>query len=218
MKRILILLGILLPIITIMPLALMAQAAPSPMPPLVILIGPPLAGKTTYVQSMAKTYAMPAISIEDLIKDNAAELDKVRPEGTTMAEMRYDPSISRYFQQRVKTMDLSHGLLVDGYPATVLQGQDLAKLIPDLKLLPLVLQLDVPDDVVRERARKSGRESDSPAIIEQRLKDYHREFDFASAFFPRAKIVQINANQPEDKVWSDIETALQDAGISPLAK
>jgi adenylate kinase len=191
-----------------------AQNPPAPKP-LVILIGPPLSGKTSYVGSLAKTYGMPAISIEDLITDNAAELDKLRPQGTTLAEMRYDPAISRYFQTRVKSVDLSHGLVVDGYPATVLQGQDLAKMIPNLGLQPLVLQLDVPDDVVRSRAKKTGRESDSPAVIEQRLKDYHREFDFASAFFPNARIVKIDGNQSEDKVWQSIQTALHEAGIQP---
>ena len=189
-----------------------AQNAPRP---LIILIGPPLSGKTTFVSSLAKSYGMPSISIEDLISDNAAELDKLRPQGTTMAEMRYDPAISRFFQARVKTIDLSHGLAVDGYPATVLQGQDLAKMIPGLGLQPLVLQLEVPDDVVRARAKKSGRESDSPAIIEQRLKDYHREFDFASSFFPNAKIVKVDANQPEDKTWAAIQNALTQAGIQP---
>jgi len=195
--------------------ALGQTPAPSPSHPLVILIGPPLSGKTTFITSMSKTYGMPAISIEDLITDNAAELDKLRPQGTSLAEMRYDPAMSRFFQSRVKTTDLSHGLLLDGYPATVLQGQDLAKMIPDLKLLPFVLQLEVPDDVVRARAKKSGRESDSPAIIEQRLKDYHREFDFASSFFPNAKIVKIDANQPEAKTWQAIQTALDQAGIKP---
>jgi len=203
-------------VVTLLPLALTALAqSPAQPKPLVILIGPPLSGKSTFVQSMSKTYGIPGISIEDLIKDNAAELDKLRPQGTSMAEMRYDPAISRYFQGRVKTMDLSHGLLLDGYPATVLQGQDLAKIIPDLKLLPLVLQLEVPDDVVRARAKKSGQESDSPAIIEQRLKDYHREFDFASSFFPNAKIVKVDANQSEDKTWKAIQAALDQAGIKP---
>jgi adenylate kinase len=194
--------------------ALAAQSAP-PKHPLIILIGPPLSGKTMYADSMAKTYAMPVISIEDLIKDHAAELDQLRAPGVTLAEMRYDPAISRYFQERVKTTDLSHGLLLDGYPATVLQGQDLAKMIPGLGLQPLVLQLTVPDDVVRARAKKTGQESDSPAVIDQRLKDYHREFDFASAFFPNAKIVTIDGNQPEKKVWSAIEEALKNAGIEP---
>lgn len=192
-----------------------AQQLPPDAKPLIVLIGPPLSGKSTYVEFLAKTYGMPAISVEDLIADHASELDKLRPQGTTMAEMRYDPAISRYFLAKARQTDLQHGLVVDGYPATVLQGQDLAKMLPDLQLLPLVIQLDVPDDVVRDRAKKTGRESDRPAIVEQRLKDYHREFDFASAFFPRAKIVQINGNQAEPKVWAAMQKALEENGIQP---
>lgn len=204
---------------TLLILALPATVALSqsaaPKPPLIILIGPPLAGKTMYSDQLAKTYAMPVISIEDLIKDHTAELEQLRAPGVTLAEMRYDPAISRFFEERVKTTDLGHGLLLDGYPATVLQGQDLAKLIPSLGLQPLVLKLEVPDDVVRARAKKTGQESDSPAVIEQRLKDYHREFDFASAFFPNAKIVTIDGNQQENKVWSAIQQALKSDGIEP---
>ncbi len=58
----------------------------SPLPPLIILIGPPLSGKTTLVDSITKTYNVPNISIEDLIKDNAAELEHLRAQGTSMAE------------------------------------------------------------------------------------------------------------------------------------
>ncbi len=62
-----------------------AQTAP-PKHPLIILIGPPLSGKTMYADSMAKTYAMPVISIEYLIKDHAAELGaaliEAREQGT----------------------------------------------------------------------------------------------------------------------------------------
>lgn len=205
----------LLLVLTICGTVLSQTAAPKH--PLIILIGPPLSGKTMYADSMAKSYGMPVISIEDLIKDHATELDQLRAPGVTLAEMRYDPAISRYFQERIKTTDLSHGLLLDGYPATVLQGQDLAKVIPSLGLQPLVLKLEVPDDVVRARAKKTGQESNSPEVIEQRLKDYHREFDFVSAFFPNAKIVTIDGNQPEKKVWSAIEAALTGAGIEPAS-
>jgi adenylate kinase family enzyme len=90
----------------------------SPLPPLIILIGPPLSGKTTLVDSITKTYNVPNISVEDLIKDNAAELEHLRAQGMSMAEMRYDPAMSRYVRERLKTADLSHGIAFDGYPAT----------------------------------------------------------------------------------------------------
>ena len=33
--------------------------------------------------------------------------------------MRYDPAMSRYLRERLKTTDLSNGIILDGYPATL---------------------------------------------------------------------------------------------------
>ena len=201
---------------------LLAQtsAPPAPAssrPPLIILIGPPLSGKTTLVESISTTYGIPAISIEDLIKDNAAELEQLRGEGISMAEMRYDPAMSRYLRARLKTTDVSHGLALDGYPATLVQAEDLSKMT-DLDLQPIAFQLEVPDDVIRERAKKSGQMSNSPQILEQRIKDYHREMDAISLYFPNAKIVPVDGNQAEGDVWKAIRGGLEGAGIKPRTK
>ena len=117
----------------------------SPTRPLVILIGPPLSGKTTFVTAIQRDYGIPGISVEDLIKDHASELRKLHPEGTSLAEMRYDPAMSRYLRTRLDNMDLSHGAALDGFPATRMQAEDLAKMIADLRLNPIVLQLEIPD-------------------------------------------------------------------------
>jgi adenylate kinase len=194
-----------------------APPAPSG-PPLIILIGPPLSGKTTFVESITKTYGIPAISIEDLIKDNAVELEKLRGEGISMAEMRYDPAMSRYMNTRLRAADLTHGIALDGYPATLYQAQELAKIVPGLGLKPIAFQLDVPDDVVRARAKKSGQQSNQPEILEQRIKDYHREMDTISLYYPNAKIVVVDANKPEPEAWKEIQAGLNAAGIKPAAK
>jgi adenylate kinase len=195
-----------------------ATVQSSSAPPLIILIGPPLSGKTVFVDSITRTYGIPNISIEDLIHDNAAELERLRGEGMSMAEMRYDPAMSRYLRERLKTADLGHGIALDGYPATLVQAEDLAKMLADLKLKPIAFQFEVPDDVIRERAKKTGRQSDRPQILEQRIKDYHREMDAISLYFPTAKIVPVDGNKPEAEVWKAIEAGLDEAGIKPLQK
>jgi adenylate kinase len=202
---------------------LLAQTSTPPtqfgsLPPLIILIGPPLSGKTTFAESITRTYAIPTVSIEDLIKENAAELDKLRGEGISMAEMRYDPAMSRYLKIRLKTTDISHGLALDGYPATLVQAEDLAKMLADMNLKPIAFQLEVPDQVIRERAQKTGQENYRPQILEQRIKDYHREMDNISLYFPKAPIMRVDANQPEANVWKAIQAGLEGAGIRPSAK
>jgi adenylate kinase len=135
-----------------------------------------------------------------------------------MAEMRYDPAMSRYVRVRLKDADLSHGLALDGYPATLVQAEDLAKMITELNLKPIAFQLQVPDDVIRERAKKAGQGDYRHQVLEQRIKNYHREMDAISAYFPNARIVSVDGNKPEHDVWKVIQAELELAGIKPLAK
>ena len=69
-----------------------------------------------------------------------------------------------------------------------------------------------------DRAKTTGRESDRPQIIEQRIKDYHREMDAISLYFPNAKIVDLDGTLPEANVWKAIQTALDEAGLKSAAK
>ena len=188
-------------------------APANPSPPLIILIGPPLSGKTTFADAISRTYEIPSISIEDLIREHAAELQGLRGEGVSLAEMRYDPAMSRYMRERLKKTELSRGITLDGYPATLVQAEDLAKVLPDLKLTLIALRLQLPDETIRERAKTTGRQSDSPEIIEQRIKNYHREMDAISFYFPNAKIADIDDRLAEAEVWKAIRTALDQAGL-----
>jgi len=195
-----------------------ANSTPEASQPLVVLIGPPLSGKTTFADAIASSYGIPSISVEDLIRDNAAELDRLRGQGVSLAEMRYDPAMSRYLREKLKTADLSRGLTLDGYPATLVQAEDLSKMFPDLNMKLIALRLQVPDDTIRKRAQTTGRQSDRPEMIEQRIKDYHREMDAISYYFPKAKIVDIDGSHAETQTWKEIQTALNNAGLKSVAK
>ena len=90
--------------------------------------------------------------------------------------------------------------------------------LPELGLKAIAFQLEVPDEVIRERAEKTGQESNRPQVLEQPIKDYHREMDAISLYFPKAKIVPVNGNQPEADVWKAIRAGLEGAGIKPVVK
>jgi adenylate kinase len=189
-----------------------------PARPLVILIGPPLSGKTTFLSEIQRRYGLAGISVEDLITENATELRKKHPKNIPMAEMRYDPAMSRYLRARLDSTNLSRGLVLDGFPATRTQAEDLGKIIGERKMNAITLQLEIPDDVVRQRAATGGRQSDRQKIIDQRIKDYHREFDTLSLYFPNAKIVKVNGTQPEDVAWKAMQQALDEWGLPPASK
>jgi len=186
--------------------------------PLIVLIGPPLSGKTTQISALEKRYGIPTIATDDLIQAHASDLQPFVMPGQTLRDMRYDPSITRYLRSKLDSMDISKGIALDGYPATVLQSQDLAKIIADYGFKPVVLmQLEMSDGAVRKRAAKAGNQEGS-AELEQRLKEYHRQFDAISVYFPNANIQKLDATKPINKVSQQVDGMLQAAGIQPKAK
>jgi adenylate kinase family enzyme len=172
--------------------------------PLIVLIGPPASGKTTQARILQKERGMTIISVEDVIAQNRQSFEKyARPE-IQGVEPRLDPVLNRLVAERLRGIDRSKGVILDGYPASKEQGDHLTSLVVEFGFsAPIVLQLRLDDADVRKRASKSSGED-----VEQGLKDYHRELDFAKTYFPRAHIHEIDGAKPEAEVAKEIRRVL----------
>jgi adenylate kinase len=185
-------------------------AAQSAEKPIVILVGPPSSGKSTQADLIQKRYNFAIITREQLMQDDPSLLARQRQPGVNGVEPRMDPALNGLFQKRLDRMDISKGLLLDGYPATKDHGDFLQGLLRQKGLArPLVLKLEMSDAVVRERLK-----GQPAAQIEQDLKDYHRETDFLSAYFPEANIVKINGDQKPESVFDAIRKVI-DKHVKP---
>jgi adenylate kinase len=173
--------------------------------PVIVLIGPPGAGKSTQAASIQKKYRFAMITREQLMQDDPALLARNRQPEIAGVEPRADPALNKLFLRRLEQTGIRKGLLLDGYPATKDHADFLRQVVEQKGLgQPLVLQLNVPDDVVRERLK-----GQSPATIEQNLKDYHREMDFVAVYYPQADIVAIDGNKKPKAVFRQIQQALK---------
>jgi adenylate kinase len=172
--------------------------------PIVILLGPPSAGKSTQADLIQKRYKFAMITREQLLQDDPSVLARQKQAGLNTVEPRVDPALNGLFLKRLERTDISKGLLLDGYPATKDHGDFFTKVGREKGLAkPLILKLELTDAAVRQRLK--GQDS---AQIEQDLKDYHRETDFLSAYFPEANIVKINAEKKPDAVFSEIRKVI----------
>ena len=97
---------------------------------------------------------------------------------------------------------------MDGYPATQGEAENLDALLKEHGLpAPVVIYLDVPDNVARERMRKRRRADDSPEMIERRLAEYHRDAQFLTTHYVHAGAVaqKSDGSGDEQHVWRAIE-------------
>ena len=76
----------------------------------------PSSQQENHLRDRQRDYGIPGISVEDLIKDPRRTRKLHR--GTSLAEMRYDPAMSRYLRTRLDDMYLTNGAALDGFPAT----------------------------------------------------------------------------------------------------
>jgi adenylate kinase family enzyme len=120
-------------------------------------------------------------------------------------EPRVDPVLNRLVEEALASVEVSRGVILDGYPAAKNHGDHLTVLREKFNLSkPLVIHLRVPDSVVRERLKDQKR-----VDLEQQLKDYHREFDFAREYFPEIDIREIDGTEKPETVAGEIRKLLQ---------
>lgn len=177
----------------------------------IVLMGPPGSGKTTQSEFLKKAFGIPTITSEDLIRSHPEALAKYQNEGIAPGTPQSNPALNDLVGDALSKIDLSKGVVLDGYPASKDQADHLAATIRKLMLpSPIVIQLAVPDDVVRSRLKARGREDDTSQVIEQRLKDYHRELDMIRMYYPQANIWTVDGALPAEKVSQTIQSILKD--------
>lgn len=183
----------------------------------VLLIGPPGAGKTTQSKKLSKKYGIPSVAMSDLLKKDAGwgkmgSKRMVKGE-VESGELANDETADLLMRKRLLLDDARRGFILDGYPATAGEADKLDALLKERGLpLPVVIYLAVPDDVARSRMQRRHRAQDSPEIIERRLAEYHHEAEFILGHYPGTQLHKIDGSGDEQHVWHDIERALAASG------
>ncbi|MFA6940195.1 MAG: adenylate kinase [Clostridiaceae bacterium] len=115
-----------------------------------ILLGPPGAGKGTQAKSISNEYNIPHISTGDIFRKNISEKTALGIEAKGYIDKGLlvpDELTVRIVEDRLKSDDCSRGYLLDGFPRTIYQAEELEK----LDILDCVLLLQVPDEFILSR-------------------------------------------------------------------
>jgi len=118
-----------------------------------ILFGPPGAGKGTQASRLSGALALPHVSTGDLFREHRAqgtELGKQAQKFMDAGQLVPDELVLDMLFERVSKIDCAGGFLLDGFPRTIPQADALARRLAPRDTVR-VLNLQVPDAVLLER-------------------------------------------------------------------
>ena len=149
----------------------------------VILLGPPGAGKGTQASRIAERLGIPAISTGDIFRANMAEGTEIGKQAQAYmdrGEFVPDFVTNAMVKARLAAPDAANGFLLDGYPRSVEQAHVLRDTLLDLGKandVVLEIQLDEEDVMARllKRAHEQHRTDDTEPVIRHRMEVYQRQ-------------------------------------------
>jgi adenylate kinase len=128
---------------------------------ILILLGPPGAGKGTQAKLLALDYGVPHISTGDMFRDHKArgtELGKKIQAIMDAGGLVTDDVTNAMVKERLSRPDVAQGFILDGYPRTTAQADYLEKLLASMgRRIDRVISYEVAEELVVERI--SGRRS-----------------------------------------------------------
>lgn len=126
-----------------------------------IFLGPPGVGKGTQAEFVAKKFGIPKLSTGDLLRDSVQKKTTLGMEAKGFmdrGELVPDEVVTGLVRERLKTAECQKGFLLDGFPRTVPQADQLGLLLTSSGArLDRVVYFTLPKDEIVKRI--SGRRS-----------------------------------------------------------
>ena len=191
-----------------------------------LLIGPPGAGKGTQAALLAEYFGIPAISTGDIFRANVKNETPLGVEAKgymDRGEYVPDSLTNALVKDRLAQADAQKGFLLDGYPRTIDQVQQLDEFLDEMNhQLDVVVQLTADtEELIRrlsKRAQEQGRTDDTPDVIRRRQEVYEQQTaPLIDVYVSRSLVAKINGLGEVDEVTGRIIEALEARGLAPDA-
>jgi len=121
----------------------------------IILFGAPGVGKGTQAKLISIKFNIPQISTGDMLREAVKEqtdLGKKAGEIIAQGKLVPDKIILGLIEDRIKKEDCTNGFILDGFPRTIVQAQDLDNLMMELNLPDFkCIEIALPDRQIISR-------------------------------------------------------------------
>jgi adenylate kinase len=178
-----------------------------------ILLGPPGAGKGTQAARLVSHFRIPHLSTGEMLRQAIRQGTRIGQHAKKFLEEGHlvnDETIIELVAQRLSEPDCANGCLLDGFPRTVAQADELNRMFEKQHAaLDAVIELKVDEDEVVKRMMARGRSDDRPEVIRERMQEYHRQTEPVSDYYKSAGWLEsIDAMGSLDEVFARILAAV----------
>ena len=178
-----------------------------------VMLGGTGSGKGTQTRALSAHYHIPSISTGDILREGIAsgtELGKKAQPYLEKGELVPDQLMIEFIKQRLLEPDASKGWILEGYPRTAFQAEELDFLLHKLaQKLDSAIYLKVSESVMKERALQRALADDKPEVIQRRI-DSFKDFTvpILEYYEYRGHLLTIDGELSLEAVTSQIVTRL----------
>ena len=184
-----------------------------------MLLGRQGAGKGTQAARLAEVFGIQHLSTGKIFRDSA---DARVPAGLAAkeymdrGELVPDDVVVAVVEERfANPVEVEHGFILDGFPRTLRQAHELDRILGH-HALDVVVNLEVPVEVVVERMLARGRDDDTEEVIRRRLDLYEEETLPLIVFYRRrGLLVTVDGLGTEEEVEARLLAAI-DSRFDPV--
>ncbi|MCF0125508.1 MAG: adenylate kinase [Clostridia bacterium] len=121
----------------------------------IIMLGAPGTGKGTIAGMLTEKLGIPQVSTGDIFRKNikeGTELGKLAEGYISKGALVPDDVTIGIVEDRLKEADVQNGIILDGFPRTVKQAEELDKIMEaNGKKIDMVINLNTPEEEIIER-------------------------------------------------------------------
>jgi len=198
---------------------------------MLILLGPPGAGKGTQAQRLVSKYGLVHLSSGEMLRGAAASGTPMGMQIKSLIDQGRlvpDEMIVSIIADRLSEADAKKGFILDGFPRTVPQAKALDRLLSQRRLkIDAVIELKVHEGILLKRIEKrvaqmtargaTLRSDDNPQVLRGRLEAYRvQTAPLAGYYRDKGLLKSVDGMAPVDEVTAAINRAL--APVKPPAK
>lgn len=180
-----------------------------------VILGGPGAGKGTQSHLLCQQFQIKEIATGNILRtalaDTSSALGQQAREYVERGELVPDTTMIQLVRQHLTQLEVASGWLLEGYPRTAFQAEELDFLLDDLQQrLTKAIYIEVPDAVMLERSLTRARLDDTPDAIQRRIDAFHeRTKPMLDYYAFRQYLLRVDGSQAIAQVQAEILKKLE---------